>query len=118
MASQKQFGVWMEIQTATAARKEAAVKGEVLIMGSVKGSTVEKTTCQQQQYLQTKFFKEIIACLQNAHYINVKGTKRAGENFIHYNASTPQFKKTKTAAAAFNKRSDEKRLGFMTARLN
>ncbi len=123
MINQKQFGIWMDTQSATIVEKETPKDGEILVVASVKGEKAsphfsEKTEHNQEKLLQAKYFKEIATHLQNATHIHVTGTGQVQEQFIHYLAQTPQFKNTKTDESTSNKMSDEKLVEFMSAKLN
>ena len=88
----------------------AHIEGE----GSTSNSS-EKTSNNHEKTIQAKFFKEIASKLVNATHVHVTGTGHAQEQFIHYLADTPQFKKTKTAESTSNKMSDEKLIEYITA---
>ena len=88
----------------------AHVKGEI----SAQNSN-EKNSNNHEKTLQAKFFKEIASHMVNATHVHVTGTGQAQEQFIHYLADTPQFKKTKTAESTSNKMSDEKLIEYITA---
>ena len=74
----------------------------------------EKSSNNREQMLQAKFFKEICTHLVNATHIHVTGTGQIQEQFIHYLASTPQFKNVKTEESTSNKMSDERLLEFLS----
>ena len=123
MTNKKQFGVWMDTNTAVVIGKEVTDAETVSVLASVKGekaspNSSEKTAHNQEKGLQAKFFKEITSHLQNATYIHVTGTGQVQEQFIHYLAETPQFKNTRTDESTANKMSDEKLVEFMSAKLN
>jgi stalled ribosome rescue protein Dom34 len=123
MANQKQFGVWMDTQSAIVVGKEAPEAETISVLASIKGekgspNSSEKTANNEQKSLQLKFFKEIATHLQNATYIHVTGTGQAQEQFIHYLADTPQFKNTRTDESTANKMSGEKLVEFMSDKLN
>ena len=123
MNNQKQFGVWMDTQTAVIVGKEQPEAESVSILASVTGekassNSSEKTSHNLEKSLQTKFFKEIATHLQNATYIHVTGTGQVQEQFLHYLADTPQFKNTRTDESTNNKMSEDKLVAFMTDKLN
>lgn len=123
MINQKHFGVWMDTQGAVIVGKGQPEAEAISVLASVKGektspNSSEKTEHNQGKSLQAKFFKEITTHLQNATYIHVTGTGQVQEQFIHYLASTPQFKNTRTDESTANKMSDEKLVEFMSAKLN
>lgn len=123
MTNQKQFGVWMDTYSATVVGSENAGTGTLVILAHTKGEAVspnsnEKNEHNQKKSLQAKFFKEIMAHLQNATHLHVTGTGQVQEQFIHYLSEAPQFKKTKTEESTSNKMSDEKLLAFFSDKLN
>lgn len=123
MNNQKQFGVWMDTQTAVIVGKEQPEAESISILASVTGdkaspNSSEKTAHNQEKSLQAKFFKEIATHLQNATYIHVTGTGQVQEQFLHYLADTPQFKNTRTDESTNNKMSEDKLVAFMTDKLN
>ncbi|MEO8770044.1 MAG: hypothetical protein ABI402_08170 [Ferruginibacter sp.] len=118
MNNQKKFGVWMDSHHATIVGDSGNGAGKTEILAHVKGETVtkssgEKNANNHEKTALLKFFKEISFHLQNATHIHVTGTGQAQEQFIHYLASTPQFKDTKTDESTSNKMSDEKLLSFL-----
>lgn len=123
MSNQKQFGVWMDTQSAIVVGKDMPEAEAISVLASVKGekgspNSSEKNAHNEQKSLQLKFFKEISTHLQNATYIHVTGTGQVQEQFIHYLADTPQFKNTRTDESTANKMSEEKLVEFMSAKLN
>ena len=123
MSNQKQFGVWMDTQSAIVVGKDMPEAEAISVLASVKGengsqNSGEKSAHNQEKSLQLKFFKEIASHLQNATYIHVTGTGQVQEQFIHYLAETPQFKNTRTDESTANKMSYDKLVEFMSAKLN
>ena len=62
-----------------------------------------------------KYFKEIGRHLLNADEVHLTGSGTIQEQFIHYLAETPQFKKTITSESTSNPMSDHKLVEFMTS---
>ncbi len=119
MANQKVFGVWMDHHHATVVGQEATDSNEMTVLGHVKGeetpaNSSENTANNHEKTLQTKFFKEITALMQNADKVYVTGTGTAQEQFAHYLAETPQFKNTTTELSTSNKMSDDKLVEFFS----
>ncbi|MEO7523778.1 MAG: hypothetical protein ABIT58_06765 [Ferruginibacter sp.] len=119
MITPKKFGVWMDAHHATIVGDSLNEEGKTEILAHVTGETATKNSSEKnannhEKTVQAKFFKEITFHLQNATEIHISGTGQAQEQFIHYLASTPQFKNTKTAESTSNKMSDEKLLSFFS----
>ena len=120
MNNQKQFGVWMDNHSASIVGSEGT-DSTFTVVAHVKGeenssNSNEKNSNNHEKTLQQKFFKEIAAHLVNATDVHLTGTGQAQEQFIHYLASTPQFKNTKTAESTSNKMSDEKLIEYIAAK--
>jgi stalled ribosome rescue protein Dom34 len=123
MVNQKQFGVWMDSHNAIIVGNEEAENGALVVLAHTKGEEVtasssEKNEHNQKKTMQSKFFKEISAHLQNATHLHVTGTGQAQEQFIHYLSATPQFKNVKTVESTSNKMDDEKLIAFFSSKLN
>jgi len=123
MANQKQFGVWMDTQTAVIVGKDMPEAEMLSVLASVKGekkssNSSEKTSNNSGKSLHLKFFKEIASHLENATYIHVTGNGQVQEQFIHYLADTAQFKNTRTDESTTNKMSEGRLVEFMAAKLN
>jgi len=122
MSNQKQFGVWMDNHQAIVVGIENSAAENLSVLAHIKGENTssnssEKNSNNQEKTNQAKFFKEITAHMVNATHVHVTGTGQAQEKFIHYLATTPQFKNSITAESTSNKMSDEKLVEFMTAKL-
>jgi len=123
MTDQKQFGVWMDTKHATIVGNDNTGNGDLAVLANI---TVEEVTPgsgnknlnNQKTMLQGKFFKEISSYLENATYIHVTGTGQAQEQFIHYLADTPQFKKTKAEESTANRMSEERLIEFFAEKFN
>lgn len=121
MNNQKQFGVWMDNHQAAIVGKENMEDGPLKVLAHVKGEIIspnsnEKNSNNHEKTVQAKFFKEIASYMVNATHVHVTGTGQAQEQFIHYLADTPQFKKSKTEESTSNKMSDEKLIEYITAK--
>jgi hypothetical protein len=117
MIKERKFGVWMDSQHATIVGESPMQPGNPEILGHVKSEVVssnssEKSSNNQAQTVQGKFFKEISLHLQNATHIHITGTGQAQEQFMHYLSSTPQFKNTKTSESTSNRMSDDKLIAY------
>ncbi len=111
--NKKQFGIWMDNHNAIIVGPSTEASGEFIVLGHVKNpgaqpNSNEKNEQHAEQTLQHKFFKEILAYMQNAHEVHLTGTGTAQEQFMHYMEETPQFKNTVTKESTSNKMSDEK----------
>ena len=119
MNNKNQFGVWMDNHHATIVGNGNEAGTSLRIVAHVKGETTspnssEKNFNNDEKTLAIKFFKEISSHLVNATHVHVTGTGKAQEQFIHYLASTPQFKNSKTEESTSNKMSDEKLIAYFT----
>lgn len=65
-----------------------------------------------------KYFKEIGRHLVNAEEIHITGTGSIQEQFKHYLAETPQFKKTVVSESTSNTMSDKKLIEFIGSHFN
>ena len=122
MLNHKQFGVWMDTNSATIVGRENIDSGDFKVIAHVKGehtasNSNENTAHNQERMLHVKFFKEIASHMQNAEVIHTTGTGEAQEQFNHYLAETPQFKNAKTSDSTSNKMSDEKLIEFFSEKL-
>lgn len=72
---------------------------------------LEKTLVQ-------KYFKEIGRHLVNAEELHITGTGTIQEQFKHYLAEAPQFKKTVVSESTSNAMGDEKLLAFVSSHFN
>lgn len=114
----------MDTHHATVVGSDNSEAGTLTVVAHIKGeegsssSGSEKNENNHKQMLQAKFFKEIATHIVNATDLHATGTGQVQEQFIHYLASTPQFKNTKTEESTANKMSDEKLLEFFADKLN
>ncbi|MEP6712455.1 MAG: hypothetical protein ABJA37_08575 [Ferruginibacter sp.] len=121
--NKKQFGVWMDSHHATIIGKENSESEVFTILGHVNNEGAEKNSSEKnennsQKALSLKFFKEISALMQNAEEVHVTGTGIAQEQFIHYLAETPQFKKTVANETTSNKMEDDKLVEYISQKFN
>ena len=123
MNNQKKFGVWMDTLHATVVGSDNTEAGTLTVLAHINGEEVSpgsgnKNLNNQKTMLQAKFFKEIATHLQNATLIHATGTGQVQEQFLHWLASTPQFKDTKTEECTSNKMSDERLVEFFVGKFN
>ena len=123
MINQKQFGVWMDSHNATIVGNTNAESGEWVVLAHVKGEEVSpsssnKNENNQKEMLRAKFFKEIAHHLLNATHLHATGTGQVQEQFMHWLASTPQFKNVQAKESTSNKMSDEALVKFFSGKLN
>ena len=121
--NKKQFGVWMDSQSATIVGKENLDTGDFVILGHAKaegqgGNSNENAANNAEKGGLQKFFKEITSHMQNVDEVHVTGTGTAQEQFIKYMSQTPQFKNAVAKESTSNKMSDEKLVEYITAQLN
>lgn len=120
MNNQKQFGVWMDNHQAAIVGSNTE-DGLLTLLAHVKGEEIgqnsnEKNSNNHEKTVQSKFFKEIASHMVNATHVHVTGTGQAQEQFMHYLASTPQFKNSKTEESTSNKMSDERLVEYITGK--
>jgi stalled ribosome rescue protein Dom34 len=120
---QKQFGVWMDSNTAVVVGREKADAGEFVILGRVKtggheGNSNENAANNAERGSMQKLFKDITAFMQNVDEVHVTGTGTNQEQFIKYLSQTPQYKNTVAKESTSNKLSDEKLLEYISSQFN
>ena len=121
--NKRQFGVWMDTHQATVVGRanesihDFSVLGHAGNTGAGTNSS-EKNEHNDDKTLQHKFFKEILAHMQNAEEVHLTGTGTAQEQLMHYMAETPQFKNTVTKESTSNKMSDENLAKYISAKFN
>jgi stalled ribosome rescue protein Dom34 len=121
--NKKQFGVWMDGHHATIVGRQHVDSGDFIILGHVKNSgagpnSSEHSAHNLERDLQHKFFKEITSHMQNVDEIYVTGTGTAQEEFIHYLASTPQYKNAHATDGTSNKLEDDKLIRLIAEKFN
>ncbi len=119
--NKKQFGVWMDTHHATIVGKLDAEAVNFSIVGFAENAgasfnTSEKNAHNDEKTLQHKFFKEILAHMQNADEVHLTGTGTSQEQLMHFMKDTPQFKNTLTSESTANKMSDDKLVEYIAAR--
>jgi len=113
----------MDTLHATVVGSDNSEAGTLAVLAHISGEAVSpspsnKNENNQKQMLQSKYFKEITAHLQNATHLHATGTGQVQEQFIHYLANTPQFKNLDTAESTANKMSDERLVKFFEEKFN
>lgn len=113
----KQFGVWMDTHHATIVGRDTDETHDFCILGHVKNpgadnNSNEQAAQKQEIALTHKFFKEIAHLMPNIEEIHVTGTGKIQEEFIHYLASTPQYKNADTSDSTSNKMSDVQLMAY------
>ena len=82
---------------------------------STGSNSNENAANNREITLAQKYFKEIGRHLVNADQVHLTGTGTIQEQFKHYLADTPQFKKTVVSESTSNAMSDKKLLEFVTS---
>ena len=123
MKGKKQYGVWMDTQSATVVGRENIDEGDFKVIATEKvtsrgGNSNENAANNTEKTDQQKFFKEILSHMQNVEELHVTGTGQIQENLINYLSETPQYKNTQTTHCTSNKMSDEKLVEFFTEKFN
>jgi stalled ribosome rescue protein Dom34 len=86
---------------------------EFTVLGHLKNpgagsNSSEHASNNLEKTLTQKYFKEISHLLVNAEEVHITGSGTIQEQFMHYLAETPQFKKTVTSESTSNPMSDDK----------
>ncbi len=121
--NKKQFAVWMDSRNATIIGKENEEATGFSVLGhagneGAEPNSSEKNENNAEKTLQQKFFKEILALMQNAEEVHLTGTGISQEQLINYMAETPQFKNTVTTESTSNKMSDENLVAYISEKMN
>ena len=121
--NKKQFGVWMDNHHATVVGKLDAEAKNFSLLGHAENAgpgfnSSEKNANNDEIRLKHKFYKAILAHMQNAEEVHITGTGTSQEQFMHYMADTPQFKNTVTTECTSNKMSDERLAEFIAEKFN
>ncbi|HEY8689863.1 MAG TPA: hypothetical protein VIM07_11565 [Chitinophagaceae bacterium] len=121
--NKKQFGVWMDTHHATVVGRLDAEAQNFSVLGYAENAGAETNTSEKNEHndaktLQHKFFKEILAHMQNAEEVHLTGTGTSQEQLMHYMAETPQFKNTVTNESTSNKMSDENFAEYIATKFN
>lgn len=121
--NKKQFGVWMDSHHATVTGKTQVDTGDFVILGHVHDPGAEKNSNEnaahhQEIALTHKFFKEIAAKMPNVDEVHVTGTGQIQEQFIHFLASTAQYKNAVTSTSTSQKMDDGQLIAFVTKHFN
>jgi hypothetical protein len=119
--NKKQFGVWLDTHHAIIVGKTSDDAQDFAVIGhagnaGAEPNTSEKNEHNDQKTLQHKFFKEILAHLQNAEEVHLTGTGTSQEQLIHFMRDTPQFKNTVTEESTSNKMSDENVVAYIASK--
>ena len=119
--NKKQFGVWLDSHHATVVARDTEVSEDFMVVGTAENAGAEHNTSEKNEHnderaLQRKFFKAILAYMQNAEEVHISGTGTSQEQFMHFMADTPQFKNTVTQESTSNKMSDENLVAFIGAK--
>lgn len=117
--NKKQFGVWLDTHHAAIIGKTAEDAAEFTVLGHAKNAGAEPNSSEKNEHneekmLQHKYFKEILAYMQNAEEVHLTGTGTSQEQLMHYMADTPQFKNTVVEESTSNKMSDENLVTFIS----
>ena len=123
MTNQKQFGVWMDRQSAFITGKQNSADDTVSLIAQVDADFADANSSEKNEHnnendLKRKYFKAITSHMQNATEVHVTGTGQIQEQFIHFLKETPQFKNTKATESTSNKMSEEKLIEYMAEKLN
>ncbi len=121
--NKKQFGVWMDGHHATVVGKISDEAKNFSVLAHIGNpltdfNSSEKKADHDEIMLRHKFFKEILAHMQNAEELHLTGTGTAQEQLMHYMADTPQFKNTIATESTSNKMSDERLIEYIAAKYN
>ena len=115
----KQFGVWLDTHHAIVIGRTSEDAKNFTVIGYAGNAGAEPNSSEKNEHndektLQHKFFKEILALMQNAEEVHLTGTGTSQEQLIHYMAATPQFKNTVVKESTSNKVSDENLVNYIS----
>ncbi len=121
--NKKQFGIWMDGHHATIVGKTSEEDAVFTVLGHVANAGAEPNSNEKNEHneektLQHKFYKEILAHMQNADEVHLTGTGTSQEQMMHFMADTPQYKNTITTESTANKMSDERLVEYIAAKFN
>ncbi len=121
--NKKQFGIWMDSHNAAIVGRQNSDNGDFAILNHVKNkgadnNSNENASNNQEIALTQKFFKEIVATIQNMDEVHVTGTGQIQEQFIKFLADTPQYKNVVSTESTSNKMSDDQLVTFVTKHFN
>ncbi len=113
----------MDSHKATIVGRDGVDTGDFVVKGHVSNggagsNSNENAANNLEKTLQVKFFKEIMAYMQNVDEVHVTGTGTAQEQFIKYIAETPQYKNTVAKESTAKKMSDEKLVEYIAEQFN
>ena len=116
--TKKQYGVWMDTHHATVIGNYPDAIAFTVI-GRAKNPGVGSNSSENaannlEITLAHKYFKEIGILMLNAEEVHVTGSGTIQEQFMHYLAEIPKFKKTKVSESTSEPMSDEKLVEFFT----
>lgn len=116
--TKKQFGVWMDTHHATVVAKADSQGDTFVVLAQVERPDDEKNSNEnaanhQKSAAAHKFFKEIAAHMPNVDELHVTGTGQVQEQFIHFLAETPQYRKAKTGHSTSNRMADAQLTEFI-----
>ena len=122
MRNHKNFGVWMDTQSATIVGHYPEADGPLTVIAHVKtgytGSNSNEHTGNNHEISTTaEFFKEIAKHMPNVDALHLTGTGQVQEQFAHFLAETPQYKNVKTTDSTANRMSDEALIEFFAEKL-
>jgi stalled ribosome rescue protein Dom34 len=121
--NKKQFGVWMDTHHAVIIGRSDTDTLDFSVLGHVDNAGAEPNSSEKNENndgktLRQKFFKEILAYMQNAEEVHLTGTGTSQEQLINYMAETPQFKNTITQESTSNKMSDENLVEYIATKFD
>ena len=113
----------MDSNHATIVGRELVDTGEFVILAQAKNNeqgsnSNEHSGNNADQSTQQKFFKDIMAHMQNAEEVHVTGTGISQEQFMNFIAETAQFKDTVSNESTSLKMEDEKLLEYISEKFN
>ena len=119
--NKKQFGVWMDTHHAIVVGRANAAVSDFTILGYAGNEGPETNTSEKNEHngektVKHKFYKQILAHMQNAEEVHLTGTGTLQEQLMHYMAGTPQFKNTVIHESTSNKISAEHLVEYIDAR--
>ena len=114
----KQFGVWLNSHHAIIIGRENEQSSDFKVLAEEFSEQHAKKTNENIEHntergAQLKFFKNITSHMQNVEELHLTGTGVAQEQFMHFLAETPHYKKTATELSTSNEMSKERLVEFI-----
>jgi stalled ribosome rescue protein Dom34 len=116
--NKKQFGIWMDSHQATIVGRTESGAGEFAIIATEKNkgqgsNSSENAANNAERTLQQKFFREILAHMQNVEELHITGTGKEQEQFVSFLGDQAQYKNAATKQTTSNKMNDDQLVSYI-----